>query len=86
MSAQRSTTIASTVGPTVYPDYGSKNSQEGSDDKYPKVSTPPTPAALATRQTERMEAVIGDAILRFLKIRKGQKGDEYDLDTVCTNS
>jgi hypothetical protein len=31
-----------------------------------------------------MEAAMGDAILRFLRIRKGPKGDEYDLDAIAT--
>ncbi|KAF2644952.1 major facilitator superfamily transporter [Massarina eburnea CBS 473.64] len=31
-----------------------------------------------------MEAALGDSILRFLRIRKGPKPDEYDLDAVAT--
>jgi hypothetical protein len=31
-----------------------------------------------------MESALGDAILRFFRIRKGPKGDEYDLDAVAT--
>lgn len=45
---------------------------------------PLAPAALATRDTIRMEAAMGDAVLRFLRIRKGPKKDEYDLDVVRT--
>ena len=38
---------------------------------------------LATRETIRMEAAMGDAILRFLRIRKGPK-NAYNLDAVAT--
>jgi hypothetical protein len=31
-----------------------------------------------------MEGALGDAVLRFLRIRKGRKSDEYDLDAVRT--
>jgi hypothetical protein len=41
---------------------------------------------LATRETERTEAVLGDAILRFFRIRKGPKKDQYDLDAVRTSA
>lgn len=37
---------------------------------------------LATGEAQRMEAVLGDAILRFLRIRKGPKKDAFDLDAV----
>jgi hypothetical protein len=32
-----------------------------------------------------MEAALGDAVLRFLRIRKGPKTDGYDLDAVRIN-
>ncbi|GJC96782.1 major facilitator superfamily transporter [Colletotrichum higginsianum] len=35
-------------------------------------------------ENQRMEAALGDAILRFFRIRKGPKGDEYDLDAIAT--
>ncbi|KFY11844.1 hypothetical protein V492_04234 [Pseudogymnoascus sp. VKM F-4246] len=38
---------------------------------------------LATQETQHMEAVLGDAILRFVGIRKGKRV-EYDLDAIAT--
>jgi hypothetical protein len=46
--------------------------------------TPPTLLDLATRETIRMESALGDAILRFFRIRKGPRGDQYDLDVMAT--
>ena len=37
---------------------------------------------LATVETQRTEAALGDYVLRLLRIRKGPKGDLYDLDAV----
>jgi len=45
-------------------------------------SVPPTAPALAAQQGQRMESAMGDAILRFLRIRKPRKDDVYDLDAV----
>ncbi|KAF1358946.1 MFS general substrate transporter [Lizonia empirigonia] len=39
---------------------------------------------LATAETQRMEAALGNYILRFLRIRKGPRKDVYDLDAVAT--
>lgn len=38
--------------------------------------------ALATRETQHSEAVLGDYILRLLRIRKGPRNEIYDLDAV----
>jgi hypothetical protein len=38
---------------------------------------------LAIHQTQRMESVLGDAVLRLLRIRKGPRTQEYDHDAVC---
>ncbi|OTB07577.1 hypothetical protein M426DRAFT_240780 [Hypoxylon sp. CI-4A] len=46
--------------------------------------TPPTPLALAAKEGERMESALGDAVLRFLRIRKGPKNRVYDLDAIAT--
>jgi hypothetical protein len=46
--------------------------------------TPPTPAALAAKEGGRMEAVLGDALLRFLRIRKGPRKEQYDPDAIAT--
>lgn len=63
-------------------DDASLKSKEGTDSKHSKNLTPPTAPVLTTQETQRMEAALGDAILRFLRIRKGSKGGEYDLDGV----
>ncbi|KAF3008722.1 hypothetical protein E8E13_009736 [Curvularia kusanoi] len=39
---------------------------------------------LATSEVQRSEALLGDYVLRFLRIRKGPKKDIFDLDTVAT--
>ncbi|KAK7407842.1 hypothetical protein QQX98_010013 [Neonectria punicea] len=61
----------------------SKSSKRGPDNKQADDFVPNAPA-LATQENQRMEAALGDAILRFLRIRKGPKGDEYDLDAIAT--
>lgn len=64
---------------------GNLPSKGNPEDKTPSDLAPPTATALATRETERVEAVLGDAILRFLRIRQGPKREEHDLDAVCEN-
>lgn len=64
-----------------------RDSQQGKQNAGNKDATglsPPGPLDLATRETVRMEAALGDAILRFLRIRKTPKSDEYDLDATAT--
>lgn len=63
-------------------DHGSLKSREGTDVKHASDLAPPPFSPLATQENQRMEAVLGDAILRFVGIRKGPKKDEYDLDAV----
>lgn len=46
-------------------------------------SAPPVAPALATHEGQRAESVLGDWILRFLRIRRGPKKEVYDLDAVC---
>ncbi|KAJ4299323.1 hypothetical protein N0V90_004568 [Kalmusia sp. IMI 367209] len=58
-------------------------STTGTDDKHPVKETA-TVTNLATVETQRMESVLGDALLRFLRIRKGPKNDVYDLDAIAT--
>jgi hypothetical protein len=62
----------------------SKGASEGMA-RVPSHATAPPPMApaLASQQMQRMESVLGDAILRFLRIRKGKK-PEYDLDAIAT--
>ncbi|KAK7431664.1 hypothetical protein QQZ08_001883 [Neonectria magnoliae] len=62
----------------------SKSSKRGADNKLADDFVLTPAPALATQENQRMEAALGDAILRFLRIRKGPKGDEYDLDASWT--
>jgi hypothetical protein len=39
--------------------------------------------ALATAETQREETALGDYVLRLLRIRKGHKEENFDLDAVC---
>ena len=78
--------------PVVVPSPGKSepHSDNGSIEATDKVdnngstndSVPPTAPALAAQQGQRMESAMGDAILRFLRIRKPRKDDVYDLDAV----
>ncbi|EMT71043.1 hypothetical protein FOC4_g10009522 [Fusarium odoratissimum] len=61
-----------------------KGKNKAENDGYPSDSVPPTAPALAAQQGQRMEAAMGDAILRFLRIRKPRRNDIYDLDAVAT--
>ncbi|GJC87638.1 putative transporter YIL166C [Colletotrichum liriopes] len=83
MSSQQPVAKASPPGSITSSDHGALDSKTvATDDKRPIDSAPPTAPALATQETQRMEAALGDAILRFLRIRKGPKNEEYDLDAV----
>lgn len=85
MSSQRPIAKSSPPGSITSSDHAGAPSQSGVDDKHPIESVaPPLAPALATQENQRMEAALGDAILRFLRIRKGPKADEYDLDAVRT--
>ncbi|KAK2038774.1 major facilitator superfamily transporter [Colletotrichum somersetense] len=93
MSSQQPAPKASPPGSvTSSSDHGAPESKTpvvsaDDDDKRRSVDAappPPTAPALATQETQRMEAALGDAILRFLRIRKGPKADEYDLDATAT--
>ncbi|KAH7074720.1 major facilitator superfamily transporter [Paraphoma chrysanthemicola] len=61
----------------------SKDSPNGLDNKQP-LKEPATVTGLASTETRRMDAALGDYILRLLRIRKGPKNDVYDLDAVAT--
>lgn len=36
-----------------------------------------------TQQNQRMESALGDAVLRFLRLRKGRKRPQHDPNGVC---
>ncbi|KAL4863234.1 hypothetical protein BDV12DRAFT_202318 [Aspergillus spectabilis] len=44
----------------------------------------PLAAPLADQENQRMESVIGDAVLRVLRIRKGPRKEAHDLDAIAT--
>ncbi|KAI1801679.1 MFS general substrate transporter [Daldinia bambusicola] len=72
------------TGSAATSDHDSVKSQGHHDDKLPVDLPPPVPAALVPKEAERMESALGDAILRFLRIRKGPKPEQYDLDAIAT--
>jgi hypothetical protein len=62
-----------------------KATEKVHNDGYPDDAVPHTAPALASQQGQRMEAAMGDSILRFLRIRKPRKDNVYDLDAVRFN-
>jgi hypothetical protein len=67
-------------GAATITDSVSLSSKEGSDIKGHTI--PPTAPPLAGGGNPRFEGALGDWVLRTLRIRKGRKHDEYDLDAV----
>lgn len=65
-------------------DNDDRDSASGIDAKQPVKETA-TVTGLATAETQRTEAVLGDYVLRFFGIRKGPKKDIYDVDAVRDN-
>ncbi|KAF5986602.1 major facilitator superfamily transporter [Fusarium coicis] len=85
MSHQQPTIVPSSGVSDSPSDNGSlKGKIKDENDGYPSDSVPRTAPALAAQQGQRMEAAMGDAILRFLRIRKPRRNDIYDLDAVAT--
>ncbi|KAI0850751.1 MFS general substrate transporter [Daldinia vernicosa] len=84
MSSQQPPTAPLGASSAATSDHDSVRSKGHLDDKLPVEVTPTTSAALVPRETERMESVLGDAILRFLRLRKGPKTEPYDLDAIAT--
>jgi hypothetical protein len=76
--------IAASPADLVAPiDYGSIDSKTTPDDKQAKHSIKAGPDP-SVQQNQRMESVLGDAILRFLRIRKGPKLDAHDPNAIAT--
>ncbi|KAI1459662.1 MFS general substrate transporter [Annulohypoxylon moriforme] len=84
MSAQQPATTSSPARSTTPSDHDSGKSHEGSEEKQPIEVTTPTAPALATQEPQRVEGALGDAVLRFFRIRKGPKNEEFDLDAIAT--
>ncbi|SPO03708.1 related to nicotinamide mononucleotide permease [Cephalotrichum gorgonifer] len=83
MSAPHPVAPASPAASTTTSDNAALKAQEAGDTKSPDALNLAVPT-LGTQQTQRMEAALGDAVLRFLRIRKGPKPDQYDLDAIAT--
>ncbi|KAH6618783.1 major facilitator superfamily transporter [Boeremia exigua] len=73
----------SPVAKSTASDQDDRDSSSGIDAKQP-VKEAATVTNLATAETQRSDAVLGDYVLRLLGIRKGPKKDIYDLDAVAT--
>lgn len=69
-----------------FSDDDSVSSKVDSGTKTPQATPLQTAPALAAREGQHMEGVLGDAVLRFLRIRKGSKKDIYDLDAASFHS
>ncbi|KAJ4994466.1 major facilitator superfamily transporter [Stagonosporopsis vannaccii] len=82
MSSQSPTTSPPLAKSTAS-DHDDRDSASGLDAKQPVKETA-TVTGLATAETQRTEAVLGDYVLRFFGIRKGPKKDIYDVDAVAT--
>lgn len=81
MVTPRDDTKPSLVDSVASPNPSISDSSSRADRKAPS-NDPPLAPPLSSSGNQRMEAALGDAILRFLRIRKGKKSEEYDLDAV----
>ncbi|KAL6355352.1 hypothetical protein LRP88_10940 [Fusarium phalaenopsidis] len=82
MTAKQSAITPSPAESDSPSEHGSLESQKRDTATYGALA--PTAPALASQENPRMESTLGDAVLRFLRIRKGPKGDEYDPDSIAT--
>jgi hypothetical protein len=79
MSTKQPTVAASPAESSASSDRDSLTSKRATEAAAPPLA----PAlALASQETQRMESVLGDTILRILRIRKGPRKEQYDLDAV----
>jgi hypothetical protein len=65
-------------------DVESNKGQLGEEQAKSNVADAPLVATLATQQGGRTKAVLGDAVLRWLRIRKGPRKEQYDPDAIAT--
>lgn len=90
MSAQPPLITPSPTGSATPSEHARSTSKGKVDDKHldernsDNLDSPTSPP-LAAGGNQRMEGALGDAVLRFLRIRKGPKGPVHDLDAVCTD-
>ncbi|KAL4971678.1 major facilitator superfamily domain-containing protein [Aspergillus desertorum] len=81
MSAKQPGVSTSPVESTTPP--GSDLESSRPEGKTEGIAPPALAPALASQQTQRTKSVLGDAILRLLRVRK-EKKPEYDLDAIAT--
>ncbi|CEL09324.1 Putative Allantoate permease [Aspergillus calidoustus] len=79
MSTKQPTVSASPAESSASSDRDSLTSKRATE-----AAAPPLAPALASQETQRMESVLGDTILRLLRIRKGPRREQYDLDAIAT--
>lgn len=82
MSAQQPAIDPPPAGHNPSSDHDSLNSKKTRDAKGANEFVSTTEPALNSQQNQRMEGVLGDAVLRFLRIRKGPKLNAHDPDAV----
>ncbi|KAF4989859.1 hypothetical protein FDECE_14568 [Fusarium decemcellulare] len=82
MSAQKPTDAPAPAGSVTASEHGSIKSKGKDGIASSSESATATPALAKTEG--RMEAALGDAILRFLRIRKTPKNEQYDPDAIAT--
>ncbi|KAG9197685.1 hypothetical protein G6514_001154 [Epicoccum nigrum] len=79
----KSPTAPQPVAKSSHSDRSDRASSPGIDAEQ-SAKEPATATALATAETQRSEAALGDYVLRLLRIRKGPKKGDFDLDAVAT--
>lgn len=82
MSTQQPAIDPPSSGHNTPSEHDSENSKTIHRGQGPQDLLSTTEPTLASRENQRMEGVLGDAILRFLRIRKGPKVDAQDPDAV----
>ena len=78
----QSTTAPHPVVKSTYSDHSGREPSPAIDATR-SVLKPATVTNLATAETQRSETALGDSVLRLLRIRKGDKKENFDLDAVC---
>lgn len=83
MSAKPPVIAASPADFVTPPDHDSIDSNAIPGDKQAGHSVKPGPDG-SVQQSQRMESALGDALLRFLRIRKGPKPNSHDPYAIAT--
>jgi hypothetical protein len=83
MSAKPPIIAASPADFATPTDHASIDSKAPPSDKQAGHTIKPNPDG-TVQQNQRMESVLGDAVLRFLRIRKGPKLNSHDPNAIAT--